>query len=268
MPAPDATRSLRVLLVDDEAPARARLRRFLQAEPDVTLLAECCHGGEAVDAIRRERPDAVFLDVQMPRLDGFAVCAAIGPEHMPPVVFVTAFDQYALRAFEVCAVDYLLKPFDQARFRRTLDRLRQRRATPTGPGGPDLQALLQALRAQANPPDRLALKTDGRLVFLRLDEIDRVESDGNYVRFHAGTNTLLVRETLGWCEQQLPPARFLRISRSVIVNLDRIKEIQPLFYGDHAVLLRDGTRLTLSRTHRDRLQALTAANRDPASPGP
>lgn len=262
---PTSLTPIRVIVVDDEAPARARLRRFLQAEPDFNLVGECQHGLQAVEIIRQERPDAVFLDVQMPRLNGFGVCETIGPAEMPIVVFVTAYDQYALKAFEVCAIDYLLKPFDQERFRLTLDRLRQRAVKPPPASvTSELELLLKELRSSSSAacPERLALRTEGKVVFLRLEEIDRVEAEGNYVRFHAGTTTHLVRETMNWCEQQLPAKRFLRISRSVIVNVDRVREVQPLFYGDHAVLLRDGTRLTLSRTHRDRLSALLPPARE------
>jgi two-component system LytT family response regulator len=256
---PELRQPIRVLIVDDEAPARVRLRRFLQLERDFHLAGECSQGAQAVEMIRRERPDVVFLDVQMPRLDGFGVCQAIGPDRMPIVVFVTAYDQYALQAFDVCAIDYLLKPFDRARFQRTLERLRQRRAQPEPVAHrAGLQALIEELRAVPGPGrgDRLALRTDGKLIFVRFDEIDRVEADGNYVRFHTGPIAHLVRETLAWCEEQLPSDRFLRISRSILVNLDRVKEVQPLFYGDHVVILRDGTQLTLSRTYRDRLNAL------------
>jgi two-component system LytT family response regulator len=218
------------------------------------LLGECANGAQAVEAIRERKPDAVFLDVQMPRMDGFSVCKTVGIEAMPQVVFVTAYDQYALQAFEVHAVDYLLKPFDRARFRQTLEHLRKRRrGQDSGPVGSDLNALLRALKAGTTTVDRLAVKTDGRLVFLRFDEIDWVEAEGNYVKFHGGEGTHLVRETLTWCEAELPSSRFMRISRSVLVNTDRIKEVQPLFYGDHVVILRDGTRLNLSRTYRDRL---------------
>jgi len=250
---------LRVLLVDDEAAARSRLRHFLRQEPDAFLVGECSNGAQAVQAITEIRPDVVFLDVQMPRLDGFAVCRTVGEAAMPPVVFVTAYDHYALKAFEVHAVDYLLKPFDRARFQQVMEHLRRRVSRPpTLDYQRELRQLLQSLQPAEPPPERMAVKTDGRLVFLDLADIRWVEAEGNYVKFHTSTATLLVRETLTWCEERLPHHSFLRISRSVLLNSGFIQEVQPLFYGDHTVILRDGTRLTLSRTHRDALDRLLA----------
>lgn len=251
------TSILRVLVVDDEAPARARIKSFLRDEPGIQWIGEAANGEQAVDLIRRERPDAVFLDIRMPRLDGFGVFDRLGEDSMPLVVFTTAFDEHAVRAFDLCAVDYLLKPFDRERFRRTLERLRKRRGSAETPGLQHaLQAVIQELKGTVPRGDRLAVKVDGRLIFLRFEEIDWVEAEGNYVNLHVGTTGHLVRETMAWCEQQLPAGRFLRISRSAIVNLDRVREVQPLFSGDQAVVLRDGTKLTLSRNYRERLEAL------------
>ncbi len=254
--------TIRTLIVDDEAPARLRLRQLLKDEADFQIVGECANGKQAIAAIEKEHPDLVFLDVQMPRLTGLDVCAALGVGPMPLVIFVTAYDQYALQAFEVHAIDYLLKPFDRERFQKSLRHAREqlRRGKET-PADPRLTALLQDLRLGANRTERLAFKIDGRVIFVRPAEINWLEADGNYVKLHTGAACHQVRETLSWFEQQLPADRFLRISRSAIVNLDAIKELQPLFYGDYAVLLHNGTHLTLSRTFRDRVEKLLARQR-------
>jgi two-component system LytT family response regulator len=249
---------IRTLIVDDEAPARTRLRHLLRNEADFVVAGECANGREAVAAIRRERPDLVFLDVQMPSPNGFQVCAEVGVEQMPCIVFVTAYDRYALQAFEVHAVDYLLKPIDAERFSGTLRLLRQRLrsdADKSG-GGQRLGALLAELDLYRRAKERLAVKADGRVLFLRTADIDWLEAEGNYVRLHVGGAAHLCRDTLCALEAGLPGERFLRVSRSAIVNVDAVKELQPLFYGDHVVIMRDGTRITLSRNYRDRLKKL------------
>lgn len=251
--------TIRTLIVDDEAPARLRLRQLLKPEADFTVIAECANGRQALDCIQRDKPDLVFLDVQMPRLSGVEVCEAVlAGEATPPfIIFVTAYDDYALKAFEVHATDYLLKPFDRQRFHRALghvrEQLRRARAEP-----PDsrLAALLEELRPASRRPDRLVFKINGRVVLVRTETIDWIEADGNYVRVHAGPESYYVRETLAGLEVQLPSDKFMRISRSSIVNLDRVKELQPLFYGDYAVILQSGARLNMSRNYRDRLQAM------------
>ncbi|HEY6167153.1 MAG TPA: LytTR family DNA-binding domain-containing protein [Verrucomicrobiae bacterium] len=259
MPADPA---IRVLLVDDEAPARTRLRQMLAGEKDFSIIGECANGRQAVAAIQKDKPDVVFLDVQMPRLNGFEVCAQIGVEALPPVVFVTAYDQYALQAFEVHALDYLLKPFDKERFRRTLRHLRARVRNGSGAAAdPQLLALLEQLRSGARAAERLVFKVDGRIIFVRPADIEWLEADGNYVHVHTVGTKHLVRDTLTALEGQLPAGRFLRISRSAVVNLDRVKELQSLFYGDYAVILRDGTRLNMSRTYRDGVEKLLARPR-------
>ena len=257
-PAPEP--QIRAIIADDEAPARARLRHLLKQEPDFVLVEECANGRQAVESILREKPDLVLLDMQMPGLSGLEVCEALKKAGtMPLVIFVTAFDQYALKAFEVHAIDYLLKPFDRERFRETLRHARERlRRAPRAEADSRLAALLEQLRSGAERTDRLVFKQDGRVVFLRTQSIDWIEADGNYVRLHAGSEAHYFRERLAALEAQLPAAQFMRISRSVIVNLDRIKELQPLFYGDYAVLLRDGSRLNLSRNYRARIQSLLA----------
>ena len=250
---------IRVLLVDDEPLARERVRKLLEKEPDIELLGECADGATAVQMIREHAPDLVFLDVQMPELDGFGVLERLGPFTLPAVVFITAHDQFALKAFEFHAVDYLLKPFDAARFQTTLDRVR---GILRGKKRGDLDVRLAALLAEVRPEEkpraleRIAVKSSGRVVFVKVEDIDWIEAADNYVSLHLGTEEHLHRETMATIEGQLPASQFMRISRSTIVNVDRIKELQPLFHGEYAVLLRNGTRLTLSRSYRDKIDQL------------
>jgi two-component system LytT family response regulator len=245
---------IRTLIVDDEPLARERMRSLLAGEADIAVVGECRDGREAVEAIKGESPDLVFLDVQIPELDGFQVLEAIGAEKAPAIVFVTAYDQYALQAFEVHAVDYLLKPFDEERFRRALERARQALTREKGDLSEKLLHLLQELKAPQGYMERLVVKSAGRLFFLRTDEIEWVESAGNYVCLHVRGESHLLRETMTGLETRLDPGRFVRIHRTAIVNIDQIKELQPLFHGEYQVVLRDGTELTLSRGYRDRLQ--------------
>ncbi len=251
---------IRTLVVDDEPLARARLAKLAAAEPDVELIGRCANGREAVAAIQNQSPDLVFLDVQMPGLDGFGVLAELRGAPLPAVIFVTASDQFALKAFEVHALDYLLKPVDRERFQAALGRAREQ-IWRNQSGGLDerLAALLADLRP-AKPLARLAIKSNGRVVFIRVEDIDWVAAADNYVELHVGAETHLQRETLTTLAGQLPPRQFIRISRSTIVNVDRIKELQPLFHGEYAVLLRNGTRLTLSRGYRKALDQLVGSN--------
>ncbi len=281
---------IRALIVDDEPLARERIRSLLQDESDIELSGEFENGSQAVDAIRKNAPDLLFLDVQMPETDGFGVLRAIGPGRVPAVIFVTAYDEYALRAFDANAVDYLLKPFDQERFRRSLDRARsQLQVDRAGRLNDKLQALMsylnldpsqipQLAQAQASvaaspsgsnqgnghthgsQSDRLVVKSGGRVYFLKTGEIDWVEAAGNYVRLHVSKDSHLMRETMNGIEARLDGKSFMRIHRSTIVNLERIKELQPWFHGDYVVLLRDGTRLTLSRGYRDKLQQVLGSH--------
>jgi two-component system LytT family response regulator len=251
---------IRTLIVDDEPHARARLRQLLKDEADFEIVAECANGRQAVESVTREQPDLMFLDVQMPRLNGFDVCAAVARNgaHLPLVVFVTAYDQYALRAFDVHAMDYLLKPFDRDRFRKALGRVREQLQRRGGRDENQLAALLADLRSNSQRQDRLVFKENGRVIFLRAEAIDWLESDGNYVKIHAGNDSHYVRDTLAGLEAQLPAEKFMRISRSTIVNLDRIREFQPMFYGDYSVLLQNGAKLSMTRNFRDRLEKLLA----------
>lgn len=261
-----SARKIRTLIVDDEPLARERVRTMAGGEPDLDVIGEARDGIEAVDAILSQAPDLVFLDVQMPKLDGFEVISSVGADRMPPVVFVTAFDQHALRAFEVQALDYLLKPFDRDRFCGALTRVRQQiDRAENGALGQKLLALVRDMHtdmpAETVPPpqvqgksDRMVVKSGGRLFFLRADEIDWVEAAGNYVRLHVGAESHLLRETMNAIETRLNPDTFFRIHRSRIVNIERIKELQPWFNGEYVVILRNGTKLTLSRGYREKLQ--------------
>ena len=250
--------NVRVLTVDDEPLGRERLRTFLAMESDVTHVGEATNGEEAVLRIRDLQPDLVFLDIQMPGCTGFGVLERLSGNPPPAVVFVTAHNEFALQAFDVHAVDYLLKPFDRNRFRvalqRALDRLRSNRPD-------DLTHRLTGLLAQLQPKvaaaaERIPVKTGGRVMFIPIVDVDWVGSADNYVELHVGPQVHLIRETLTAMEQRLPSDRFIRISRTVIVNADRVKELQPLFHGEYNLTLRDGTRLTLSRTYRDQLVRL------------
>jgi two-component system LytT family response regulator len=251
----NAMKKIRTLIVDDEPLARERLAGLLANEPDVEIVAQCRDGEEAVTAIVDHEPDLVFLDVQMPQMNGFEVIEAVGGDRMPLVIFVTAYDQHALRAFQVRALDYLLKPFDRERFNDALERARRQvEREETGDLGRRLLALVKDLRRDQPRAERLVVKSGGRLFFLRADEIDWVEAAGNYVRLHVGTTSHLLRETMNAIESRLDPEKFFRIHRSRIVNMERIQELQPWLNGEYAVLLRTGTRLTLSRGYREKLQ--------------
>ena len=245
------------LIVDDEPLARDRIRKLLQKQDDIEVLGECADGAEAVIAIRREKPDLVFLDIQMPELDGFGVLQQIESARMPAVVFVTAYDRFALRAFEVHALDYLLKPFDRGRFEAMLERAReqiQRRETANL--SHRITELLADLKAGPKSQERLAVKSGGKVVLLNIEEVDWIEAADNYVNLHIENECHLHRQTMAALEGKLSADKFMRISRSTIVNIERIKELQPLFHGEYAVILRNGTRLTLSRSHRDKLNRL------------
>jgi two-component system LytT family response regulator len=245
----------RVLIVDDEPLARERLRMLLAKEETVEVAGECANGPDAVAAIQKTRPDLVFLDVQMPGASGFEVIQNVGADRMPPVVFVTAYDRYALRAFDVHAVDYLLKPFDRERFQQALTRARQHlERRDAGDLERRLMELVQDLRPSPQRPERFVIKAGGRVFFVRTDEIDWVEAAGNYVKLHVGPDAHLLRETMNALEAQLDPDMFFRIHRSHIVNIERVKELQPWFNGEYVVFLQSGARLTLSRGYREKLQ--------------
>lgn len=261
---------LKILIVDDEPSAREVLREMLEDETRtgaVEIIGECADGRGAVRAIQILKPDIVFLDVQMPEMDGFSVLSALSAEQLPVVIFVTAYDRYALRAFEVHALDYLLKPFDHERFNQSFSRVKtmlsrtraadlndriiallaERNALPTTTTAPSESLQPQFLK-------RLVIKAEGRVFFLRTEEIEWIEAEGNYVALHTKAKTYLFREAISQFETQLDPCAFQRIHRSTIVNIDCIKELQPLFRGEYLVLMRDGTELKLSRSYHDKLQ--------------
>ena len=250
-------RRIRALIVDDEALARKRIRSLLANDPGIEVIEECSDGEKAVEAIRTLAPDLVFLDVQMPVMTGFDVIRSIGTEQMPVIIFVTAYDQYALKAFEVHAVDYLLKPFNRARFEKTVTHAKTliSRLQSGAFNGP-LLTLLGSLQRKQEMQERFMIKSAGRIVFLRAEDIDWMETVGNYVRFHVGRDSHLMRETMNGMELKLDPQKFMRIHRSTIVNIDRVKELQPWAKGEYVVIMRDGARLSMSRRYRERLHKL------------
>jgi two-component system, LytTR family, response regulator len=240
----------RVLIVDDEPLARARLRELVADDPALVLAGECATGRDAVTAIVRDEPDIVLLDVQMPELDGLGVVRTVGAERMPVTVFVTASDAHAVSAFDLSAVDYVLKPVERDRFNEALRRAKRRVGQDAGAGRTQLAALVT----------RLALKLEGRTLFVSPATIDWVEALDNHVRLHTGRDTLVVRETLTHLAERLPPGHFLRVHRSTLVNTDRIREIQPWFGGEFAIVLTDGTKLTTGRRYRAAVQAFLAGS--------
>lgn len=246
---------IRVLLVDDEVPARRRLMQFLSDEADIDVVGEAVNGLEAVSMIEGLRPDLVFLDVQMPELDGLGVAQSVGVDHMPTTVFVTAYDHYAVPAFDANAVDYLLKPFDQDRFQRGLRRARAHlsRGEDKAALHGQLRSLLAGLGKQRQYPDRLLVRTGDSRQLLKTSDLNYVTAEGNYVRLHTSGGTLLMRESMRELEGRLDPEQFRRIHRSSIVNLDRIRKLLPWFGGDYLVMMADGSKLTLSRNHRPAL---------------
>jgi len=245
---------LRVLVADDQPMARERLVSLLSAEPGVELAGTAASGPEAIDCIRNASPDLVFLDLQMPGMDGFKVIEAIGVDRMPATVFVTAYDEYAVRAFEVQALDYLLKPFGRQRFQSALERARRHlERERQGEMAGRLAELLRTGR-QESTGERLLVKSGGRVSFVDVESIDWVEAEGNYVRIYAGEHVHLMRETMSGLIEKIGPHRFFRIHRSRIVNIKRVKELLIAGGGDYQVVLLDGTKLGLSRLYRDALQ--------------
>jgi len=247
---------MRVLIVDDEAPARAKMRRYLAEQSDVQVVGEAETGTEAVERIVELSPDLVFLDVQMPGLDGFGVIDTVGIAAMPHVVFVTAYDEHALRAFEVRALDYLLKPFTPERFGAVMERARAELARGAGTGNAVLAEKLDALMSAVSPRprylQRVLVHHANTALLLPVERIDRVEADRNYVRLHGGGATFTLRGSIGALAERLDPERFLRINRSEIVRLDAVKELQPWFHGDYRVVMHDGATLMWSRRYRAR----------------
>jgi two-component system LytT family response regulator len=245
---------IRTLVIDDEPVARSRMVALLKQEPDVQVVGECASGFAALEAIQQADADLILLDIQMPELSGFEVAKRIGPDRKPVVVFVTAHDEYAVGAFDLRATDYLLKPFSAQRFKMAIDHARhailERRATTLN------EQLLSLLPDRQTPPsgrDRILVRSAGRIRFISATDVDWCEAAGNYIRLHVGTEEHLIRDTMGHFQHELDPRRFVRIHRSTIVNVDRIQELRSSFNGEYLVLLRNGTRLTLSRGYRDAL---------------
>lgn len=251
---------IRVIIVDDEPPARAKMRRLLARDTEVEIVGEAASGADAVEAIVALRPDLVFLDVQMPGMDGFAVIETLAGEVLPHIIFATAFDEYAVRAFDVHAVDYLLKPFDESRFQQALERAKARlHSKPSAGFAQEVQRAIADARPTARPIDRLLVrKANGSARLVPLRDVEFFEVEENYVRVHLPTESYIVRGTLTGLEQRLDPARFARIHRSHIVNLDAVKELHPWSHGDWRIVLRSGRELTLSRRYRARLPELSA----------
>jgi len=256
----DALR-MRMLIVDDEPLAREKIRDLVKLDPELEIAGECTNGLEALAAIQELRPDLLLLDVQMPEVGGFAVLEALKDEVMPLVIFVTAYDQYAVRAFEFHALDYLLKPFDRERFEAAIGRAKAHvRREQNGSLDQRILALLEQLKAETKYIERLVVKAGGRVFFLETKEIDWVEAEGNYVNIHTPKKSFLLRETISNLEAQLDPKHFVRIHRSSIVRIDRIQELQTWSHGEYRVILYGGTELTLSRNYRDNLQSLLGNN--------
>jgi two-component system, LytTR family, response regulator len=248
---------IRVVIADDEALAREQISDLLKRFEDCELVGVCADGRQALTAIEENRPDLLFLDIEMPELNGFEVLQEIRVAPMPAVVFVTAYDKYAIQAFEAHALDYLLKPFDFERFERTLQRARKQiAASRNGELNEKLIQILQSRKSEPKFLDRLAIKSRGRVIFLRTDEITWIEAAGNYLELHTGKESHLIREPMSDFEQRLNPERFIRIHRSCIVNVESIKELQPGFGGEYLVVMNDGQQLTASRGYRERLQQL------------
>lgn len=248
---------LRVLIADDEPIARERLRDLLTAEPSIDIVGECATGPETLDAIRQGAPQVVLLDIQLPELNGFEVIHSLRPDRVPVIVFVTAHDRFALRAFEAHAADYLLKPFDRDRFRQALARARERAESRTHQPSPgEIRALIEALQPSRKAVERFAVRYGKRIVFVKPAEIDWIQSADNYSELHTGDQVYLLRQTLTDLVSQLPPSQFVRISRSLMVNVDRIQEVRAKSHGDYHVRLKGGPELTGSRNYRAELLKL------------
>ena len=246
---------IKVLIVDDELLGRERIRLLLSKHADIKIVGECVHGREAVEAIQNLKPDLVFLDVQMPETDGFEVIEIIGTENMPAVIFVTAYNEYAIRAFEINAVDYLLKPFNKKRFEKAVDRAKReikRQESPTEIRE-NLRELLKEVKNEPSYLKRIPVKSVRGTTFVLTEEIDWISAAGHYLELHIGNETHLIREKLSVIETQLDPQIFMRIHRSTIVNVDRIESLHPIFNGDQLVILKNGRELNLSRNYYDKL---------------
>ncbi len=241
---------IRAIIIDDEPLSCRKIRRMLQNDPDIEVIGECKNGNQAVAAIKQKNPDLIFLDVQMPEMNGFEVLEALDPSEMPIVIFVTAYDRYALKAFDFFPLDYLLKPFARTRFEQTLARAKAQ--FQKGPDG-SIREVLMELRKQSRSVDRLMVKSAGRILFLQTYEIDWIEAKRRYVYLHVGKEKHLFRASISQMGLQLNPKKFFRISRGAMINLDRTRELQQMFHGDYLALLQNGITLRFSRRYRAKL---------------
>jgi len=248
-------RKIRTLVVDDEPLACKRLVKLLNEEEDVEVVEVCANGKEAIDEINEKDPDLVFLDIQMPEINGFEVLQHIESDRVPAIIFVTAYDEYALKAFEVHALDYLMKPFNKARFQDSLQRAKNTiKSNGKSVVGEKVENLLEYINPQHDSLSRILIKTSSRYFFLKADEIDWIESAGNYVRIHSGKNNYLIRETMINMEKKLDADKFFRIHRSTIINVEKVKELEQWFHGDYQVIMYNDEKLTMSRNYKDLLE--------------
>lgn len=248
---------IRVLLVSDESAERQKLREVIQTQPEMKIVAECANGIEVVTLMKEQPVDLMILDIEMPEVNGFAALEIIPPEQLPYVIFITTNERFAIRAFEFNAVDFVLKPFARERFVKALLRARKQFLNDSNHIlDRQMFFILRALKARPEYAERFIVKTNGHMFFIRTDDIDWIEAEGNYVSLHSGKESHLLRETISALEAQLDPKKFLRVHRSTIVNLDRVKELQSWFHGDYRIIMRNGKELMLSRSYRDRLNGL------------
>lgn len=250
---------IRAIIVDDEPLAREKVQLFAGDESDIEIVDVCRNGQEAIDSYHRHTPDLLFLDIQMPEINGFDVLKHLQTHPpLPGIIFITAYDEFALRAFEFHALDYLLKPYDRERFKKAVDYARASIASraQSDVTAEQVKALLDSLKQSPPKLERLIVKTNGRIVFLRIEEIDWMEAAGNYIKLHVGNETHLMRETMNKLEEQLNPQQFIRIHRSTIINIAKIKELQPYFNGEYKVTLLNNTSVILSRGYRDSFTAV------------
>jgi len=244
---------IRAIIVDDEPLAREKVQLFAASEPDIEIVDVCSNGHEAITSFNKFKPDLLFLDIQMPEITGFEVLQRLPSTKLPGIIFITAYDEFALRAFEFHALDYLLKPYDRERFQKSVAHARTalRSASETETTTEQIKLLLNSIQQTSNKLERLIVKTNGRIIFLRIEEIDWMEAAGNYVKLHVGNEAHLIRETMNGLEQQLNPQKFIRIHRSTIINIEKIKELEPYFNGEYKVVLNNHTQLILSRNYRE-----------------
>lgn len=244
---------IRAIIIDDEPLAREKVQLFASSEPDIEIVDVCVNGHVAIASYQKFKPDLLFLDIQMPEMTGFDVLANLQANPLPGIIFITAYDEFALRAFEFHALDYLLKPYDRERFQKAVSHARESLKSTSNSeiATEQIKTLLNSLKQSSQKLDRLIVKTNGRIIFLRMEEIDWMEAAGNYVKLHVGNESHLVRETMNHLEGQLNPQKFIRIHRSTIINIDKIKELQPYFNGEYTVILQNNTQLILSRGYRE-----------------